>query len=99
MSSVSSPAPQPRRAIIFALLVVFIDIAGVGLILPVMPRLIESVGHVGLVDAAEVGPSSNTDVVVPPVHVHPLDGFVGVHGRIPIFIWPHSHCSSSRISS
>ena len=55
MSSVSSPAPQPRRAIIFALLVVFIDIAGVGLILPVMPRLIESVGHVGLDDAARYG--------------------------------------------
>ena len=55
MSSVSSPAPQSRRAIIFALLVVFIDIAGVGLILPVMPRLIESVGHVGLDDAARYG--------------------------------------------
>ncbi|WP_420344099.1 MFS transporter, partial [Paenirhodobacter sp.] len=34
---------------------VFIDIAGVGLILPVMPRLIESVGHVGLDDAARYG--------------------------------------------
>lgn len=46
---------RARHAILFALLVVFIDIAGVGLILPVMPRLIEDVGHIGLDDAARIG--------------------------------------------
>lgn len=56
MTSVSPPATaMPRRAIPFALLVVFIDIAGLGLILPVLPRLIEDVGHIGLDDAARIG--------------------------------------------
>ncbi|MFC5738434.1 MFS transporter [Sinirhodobacter huangdaonensis] len=58
MTAISASAPAPaaaRRAILFALLVVFIDMVGLGLILPVMPRLIEEVGHVGLGDAATVG--------------------------------------------
>ncbi len=46
---------HPRRATAFILLVVFIDMAGVGLILPVVPRLIEDVGHLGLHDAAQIG--------------------------------------------
>lgn len=51
----SMTAAPPGRAILFALFVVFIDIAGVGLIIPVIPRLIEEVGHVGLDDAARYG--------------------------------------------
>ncbi|MFT3689811.1 TCR/Tet family MFS transporter [Paenirhodobacter sp.] len=51
----SAAAAPPGRAILFALLVVFIDIAGIGLIIPVIPRLIEEVGHVGLDDAARYG--------------------------------------------
>ncbi|RWR14850.1 MFS transporter [Paenirhodobacter populi] len=54
MTSVT-PTAVSRRAIPFALLVVFIDIAGLGLILPVLPRLIEEVGHIGLDDAARIG--------------------------------------------
>lgn len=55
-ASVSSPGvAAPRRTIAFALLVVFIDIAGLGLILPVLPRLIEQIGHIGLDRAALVG--------------------------------------------
>ena len=49
-----SPAAA-RRTLAFALIVVFIDISGVGLILPVLPRLIEEVGHVSLDGAASVG--------------------------------------------
>ena len=58
MTAVSASAPAPaaaRRATLFALAVVFIDMVGLGLILPVMPRLIEEVGHIGLGDAATIG--------------------------------------------
>lgn len=46
---------HPRRATAFILLIVFIDMAGLGLILPVVPRLIEEVGHLGLHNAAQIG--------------------------------------------
>ncbi|HEY0276201.1 MAG TPA: MFS transporter [Paenirhodobacter sp.] len=57
MPAVSSPAapPSARHAIPFALMVVFLDVSGVGLILPVLPRLIEDVGHIGLDTAALIG--------------------------------------------
>ena len=44
-----------RRATLFILIVVFFDMAGVGLILPVLPSLIEEVGGLQLQDAAQVG--------------------------------------------
>lgn len=53
MSHISAAAS--RHTIAFALFVVFIDIAGLSLILPVLPRLIEEVGGVGLDQAAAVG--------------------------------------------
>lgn len=46
---------RARRAMAFALVAVFLDVAGFGLILPVMPPLIEEVGGVGLDAAALVG--------------------------------------------
>ncbi|WP_334176216.1 MFS transporter, partial [Pseudoxanthobacter sp.] len=49
-----SPAAA-RRATAFALMAVFLDVIGFGLIIPVLPPLIEDVGHVGLDDAARVG--------------------------------------------
>ncbi len=48
-------ASQARRATIFALVAVFLDVVGFGLIIPVLPRLIEEVGHTGLDDAARIG--------------------------------------------
>ena len=48
-------APQARRATAFALVAVFLDVVGFGLIIPVLPRLIEEVGHTGLDDAARIG--------------------------------------------
>ena len=48
-------AAQARRATLFALTVVFLDCVGFGLILPVLPPLIEEVGGIGLDDAARVG--------------------------------------------
>lgn len=44
-----------RNATVFALIVVFLDVVGFGLIIPVLPRLIEEVGHIGLDDAARIG--------------------------------------------
>lgn len=51
----AEPLQNPRRATIFILIVVFFDMAGVGLILPVLPKLIEQVGGLALNDAAQVG--------------------------------------------
>lgn len=48
-------AAGARRAIAFALVVVFIDVIGFGLLIPVIPKLIEEVGHVGLDGAARIG--------------------------------------------
>ncbi|MBZ4022392.1 ABC transporter permease [Rhodobacter sp. TJ_12] len=45
----------PRRAGLFILAVVFIDMAGLGLIIPVLPRLIEEVGGIAVSDAVQVG--------------------------------------------
>lgn len=56
-ASPSAPvtAPQARQATVFALVAVFLDVVGFGLIIPVLPRLIEEVGHTGLDDAARIG--------------------------------------------
>ncbi|MBD3786050.1 MAG: TCR/Tet family MFS transporter [Sphingomonadales bacterium] len=59
MSSPSVVAPAPskpsRHAVGFVLLVVFLDMVGLGLILPVLPELIETVGHMTLDQAARIG--------------------------------------------
>lgn len=48
-------AAAARRATVFALLAVFLDVVGIGLIIPVVPRLIEEVGHIQLDGAASIG--------------------------------------------
>lgn len=50
----SHPRPS-RHAVTFVLITVFLDMAGFGLVMPVIPRLIEEVGQVGLADAALIG--------------------------------------------
>lgn len=44
-----------RHAVTFVFLTVFLDMVGFGLIIPVLPALIEEVGHVGLSQAAVIG--------------------------------------------
>ena len=44
-----------RHAVSFVLLVVFLDMVGLGLILPVLPKLIETVGHMNLAEASRIG--------------------------------------------
>ncbi|MBA3910994.1 MAG: ABC transporter permease [Rhodobacter sp.] len=49
------PVPVSRHAVTFVLITVFLDMVGFGLILPVLPALIEAVGGMELADAAYVG--------------------------------------------
>jgi DHA1 family tetracycline resistance protein-like MFS transporter len=53
--SADVPQPVSRHAVTFVLITVFLDMVGFGLIMPVLPSLIEEVGHMDLADAAYVG--------------------------------------------
>lgn len=44
-----------RHAVTFVLITVFLDMVGFGIIIPVLPTLIEQVGHVSLGEAAKIG--------------------------------------------
>ncbi len=50
----TSKAPS-KSAVTFVFVTVLLDMVGFGLIIPVLPRLIEEVGHVGLGSAAVIG--------------------------------------------
>jgi MFS transporter, DHA1 family, tetracycline resistance protein len=50
-----SAAKPSTHALTFVLVTVFIDMAGAGLVFPVMPRLIEEVGSTGLAGASVTG--------------------------------------------
>ena len=47
--------PASPHAVIFVIVTVFIDMMGFGLIMPVLPALIEEVGHVSLARASVIG--------------------------------------------
>lgn len=49
------PRPVSRHAVTFVLITVFLDMVGFGLIVPVLPALIEEVGEVGIDRAAVIG--------------------------------------------
>lgn len=49
------PMPVSRHAVTFVLITVFLDMVGFGLIMPVLPALIEQVGGMTLADAAYIG--------------------------------------------
>lgn len=55
MSSVPATSPASRHAVTFVLVTVFLDMVGFGIIMPVLPKLIEDVGHVGIGQAAWIG--------------------------------------------
>ena len=50
-----APKTVSRHAVTFVLITVFLDMVGFGLIMPVLPKLIEDVGHVGIDRAAIIG--------------------------------------------
>ncbi len=47
--------PSSKHAVTFVFITVFLDMVGFGLIMPVLPRLIENVGHVSIAEAAAIG--------------------------------------------
>ncbi len=48
-------SPASRHAVTFILITVFLGMMGFGLIMPVLPRLIEDVGDITLADASIIG--------------------------------------------
>jgi DHA1 family tetracycline resistance protein-like MFS transporter len=48
-------SPTSKHAVTFVFITVFLDMVGFGLIMPVLPRLIENVGHVDIAAAAAIG--------------------------------------------
>jgi DHA1 family tetracycline resistance protein-like MFS transporter len=55
MTFALSGGQRSNRAFLFVLITVLLDMVGFGIIIPVLPQLIESVGHVGLAEAAVIG--------------------------------------------
>lgn len=53
--SISPPARVSRHATLFVLLTVLLDMVGFGIIIPVLPVLIEDVGHMSLAEATRIG--------------------------------------------
>jgi MFS transporter, DHA1 family, tetracycline resistance protein len=47
--------PSSKHAVTFVFITVFLDMVGFGLIIPVLPRLIETVGQVNIATAASLG--------------------------------------------
>jgi MFS transporter, DHA1 family, tetracycline resistance protein len=47
--------PTSKHAVTFVFITVFLDMVGFGLIMPVLPRLIENVGHMDIAGAAAIG--------------------------------------------
>lgn len=47
--------PSSKLAVTFVFITVFLDMVGFGLIMPVLPKLIETVGHVDIARAAAIG--------------------------------------------
>jgi DHA1 family tetracycline resistance protein-like MFS transporter len=50
-----TPRAVSRHAVTFVLITVFLDMVGFGLIMPVLPKLIETVGEVDIAQAAIIG--------------------------------------------
>jgi DHA1 family tetracycline resistance protein-like MFS transporter len=48
----TAPKPVSKNAIAFVLITVILDIIGFGIIIPVLPQLIETIGHISLAQAA-----------------------------------------------
>ena len=52
---IPAAAPPSHHAILFVLITVFLDMFGFGIVIPVLPRLIEEVGHLSLAEASLFG--------------------------------------------
>jgi len=54
MQEKTLPVIPSNKALSFIFVTIFIDILGLGIIIPVMPRLLEQLGHVGIPEASEI---------------------------------------------
>ncbi len=48
-------SPSSKHAVTFVFITVFLDMVGFGIIMPVLPRLIGTVGHMSIAEAAAIG--------------------------------------------
>lgn len=55
MIQIAPPTAKSKRAITFVFITVVLDMIGFGIIMPVLPQLIETVGHMDLAHAAVMG--------------------------------------------
>ncbi len=81
------PAQSHRRALAFIFLTVLIDVIGFGIVIPVLPKLIMTLAHVGIGDAARLGgylmfAYSGMQFIFGPV----LGGLSDRFGRRPILL-------------
>ena len=55
MTEEVAPPEVSRHVVAFVFVTVFLDMMGVGIIIPVLPELIHAVGHMNMADAAGIG--------------------------------------------
>lgn len=80
-------APVSRHAVTFVLITVFLDMVGFGLIMPVLPKLIEDVGHVTIDRAAIIGGWMFAAFSLSQFLFAPLMGnLADRHGRRPLLL-------------
>lgn len=78
---------RPARAIWFVLATIFIDAIGFGLIMPVLPRLLMNVGHIGLSSAIAIGAWMGLAIAVATFLAAPVLGNLSDRfGRRPVLL-------------
>lgn len=86
-TSLGAPSPVSRHAVTFVLITVFLDMVGFGLIMPVLPKLIEDVGHVTIDRAAVIGGWMFAAFSLAQFVFAPLMGnLADRHGRRPLLL-------------
>jgi MFS transporter, DHA1 family, tetracycline resistance protein len=86
MTIALTPAKR-RTAITFIFITVLLDMVGFGLIIPVLPSLIEEVGHIGLADAALIGGGMFAAFSIAQFFFGPVMGNLSdAYGRRPLLL-------------
>jgi DHA1 family tetracycline resistance protein-like MFS transporter len=76
-----------KRAILFIFITLLIDCMGIGIIIPVMPTLIQDLGHANVSEASEIGGWLNVSYAVMQFIMSPiLGGLSDRFGRRPILL-------------